>query len=82
MDLTPTPTSTRPLSAWRASSSLALQRVDSWAIRNNSYVVAEARGRGHDHRRPALMPFGGPYLDQATIDQVRGVDHGRRLANN
>jgi mono/diheme cytochrome c family protein len=36
---------------------------------NNSYVVLKLEGAAGISG--ARMPFGGPYLDQATIDQVR-----------
>jgi len=37
---------------------------------NNSYVVQKLEGAAGISG--VRMPFGGPYLDQATIDQVRG----------
>ena len=46
----------------------ALQRVKP-GDPNNSYVVQKLEGAATI--TGARMPFGGPYLDQATIDQVR-----------
>ena len=46
----------------------ALQRVKP-GDPNNSYVVQKLAGAATI--AGARMPFGGPYLDQATIDQVR-----------
>jgi len=46
----------------------ALQRVKP-GDPNNSYVVQKLEGAATI--AGARMPFGGPYLDQATIDQVR-----------
>ena len=46
----------------------ALQRVKP-GDPNNSYVVQKLEGA--PTITGARMPFGGPYLDQATIDQVR-----------